>query len=380
MAADQDNFYETLAQRYMDETGVEIELLSLPVAAYETQLPTQLQGGNSADVFATVPGRGSPVSIVGLAEAELLAPLDEASASVVPAGTEALYSVGGEIYGQPISQVPVGIIWNPAAAEAAGLTDYPTSFDETLEACMLAREAEMNYMILAGAIPNNLGLMAQGLSATRVYAENPNWNEQRAEGEVSFADSGWRTVLEDIEAMSEAGCFQEGAVGSGFEAIDANVGAGIAFSAALPGNAATSVGDARDTLIEVRAYAPRVADDAPWVLLSARDALAVSASASDEAKAAAQDFLAWLAEPDNAAELAELEGSFPITGGLQDSVTDELQPVVDLVGSESFSTLPTDTWPNPAVYAELGSGIQGILTGQLTVDDVLQAVDAAWDS
>ena len=41
--------------------------------------------------------------------------------------------------------------------------------------------------------------------------------------------------------------------------------------------------------------------------------------------------------------------------------------------------LPNATWPNPAVYDALGVGVQGLLTGQTTVDSVLEEMDAAWD-
>src|SRR5918994_1538723 len=50
-ANDSEDFYQSIAQQYMDETGVEIELLPLPGETYFTQINTQLQAGNASDLL-----------------------------------------------------------------------------------------------------------------------------------------------------------------------------------------------------------------------------------------------------------------------------------------------------------------------------------------
>ena len=42
-------------------------------------------------------------------------------------------------------------------------------------------------------------------------------------------------------------------------------------------------------------------------------------------------------------------------------------------------TLPSLVWPNPAVGPAITPGMQGLLTGQKTVADVLNDMDAAWN-
>ena len=41
--------------------------------------------------------------------------------------------------------------------------------------------------------------------------------------------------------------------------------------------------------------------------------------------------------------------------------------------------LPNLFWPNGGVYDALGTGVQGLLTGQATPEVVLEAMDAAWE-
>ncbi len=84
-------------------------------------------------------------------------------------------------------------------------------------------------------MPPNPGLMTMAISATRVYAETPDWNQQRADGDVTFADDeGWQDTLQTVVDMNEAGCFQEGVAGGGFDAITQGIAQGTSLSAFVP--------------------------------------------------------------------------------------------------------------------------------------------------
>ena len=223
-ANDADDYYAQMAEAYTEETGVEIEMIPYPSDAYNTQVTTQLQAGNAADMMVLAPGTGQAISVVTLAEAGFLEPLDEASAGVIPEGTESLYEVDGEIYGQPTALAPVGLIYNGAGGEEVGIDAYPETFDDLLEACTTARDGGKTFTVLAGAIPFNTGLFSMLVSATRVYQADPDWNEQRAAGDVTFVGSGWEDVLNDIITLNEGGCFQDGVAGGTFDTITQNVG------------------------------------------------------------------------------------------------------------------------------------------------------------
>lgn len=377
-ANDADDFYAQTAAAYTEETGVEIEVIPYPSDAYNTQVTTQFQAGNAADVAILSPGTGQPISVITLAEAGFLEPLDDTSAGLIPEGTESLYELDGEIYGQPTSLSPVGLVWNPAAAQEAGIDEFPATFEEMLEACSTAREAGKSFLVLAGSAVFNTGLLSQLVSATRVYEETPDWNEQRAAGDVTFADSdGWKQTLDDIVAMNEGGCFQDGAAGGTFDSITNGIGGGTSLSAAVPGSAATSINAGAGLETVVQAFPP-AEGQGEFMLASANYAWAINAKAEDGAKASAQEFLDWVAEPEQAQQFAELSGAVPITGVSADTLLPVYQPVGDLLESGAYTGLPNATWPNPAVYDALGIGVQGLLTGQKTPDAILEEMDAAW--
>ena len=55
-ANDADDYYAQMAAAYTEETGVEIEVIPYPSDAYNTQVTTQLQAGNAADMMILVAG------------------------------------------------------------------------------------------------------------------------------------------------------------------------------------------------------------------------------------------------------------------------------------------------------------------------------------
>jgi raffinose/stachyose/melibiose transport system substrate-binding protein len=260
-ANDADDFYAETAAKYTEETGVPIEVIPYPSDAYNTQVTTQLQAGNAADVMILAPGTGQPISVITLAEADFLEPLDETSTSLLPAGSEAEFQLDGETYAQPTALTPVGMVFNVTAGEEAGV-DYPETYDDLLAACSTARDAGKTFTVLAGGVPFNTGLFSMLVSATRVYADDPDWNEQRTAGDVTFADSGWRDVLEDVVEMNESGCFQDGAAGGTFDTITAGLGGGTSLTAAVPGSAAASISGATGSDLNVQAFPPADGQDA----------------------------------------------------------------------------------------------------------------------
>jgi raffinose/stachyose/melibiose transport system substrate-binding protein len=376
-ANDADDYYAQLAAEYAEEAGIEIEVIPYPSDAYNTQLTTQLQAGNAADMMITSPGTGQPISVITLAEAGFLEPLDEASASILPVGSEAQFQIDGDTFAQPTSLTPVGMVFNVTAGDEASI-EYPETYEDLLEACSTARDAGKTFTVLAGAIPFNTGLLSQLISATRVYAETPDWNEQRAAGDVTFADSGWREVLEDIVEMNDSGCFQDGAAGGTFDSITAGLGGGTSLTAAVPGSAAASISSATGSELNVQAFPPADGQDA-FTLTGANYAWAINASSDDAVKASAQAFLDWAAEPENAQHFAEISGAVPITGIDAATLLPSYEPIGELLSSGAYTSIPNSGWPNPAVYDTLGAGVQGLLTGQKTVDQVLDEMDAAWD-
>lgn len=364
--------YAAMAEAYMQaHPDVTIDLEPQPFDKYGENLRVQLQSGNAPDVIQTTPGRGQPQSVLTLAEAGFLAPL----AGGVSDSGASLLSLGDEVYGQPVDLSVTGILYAASTADGAGI-DVPEDSEELLAACEEAVDAGKSYFAVAGSIPSNTGLMALSIAATRVYAQDPDWNEKRAAGDVTFSESdGWRETLDIVRTLNDTDCLQPGAEGGGFDAITNGLAQGTSLAAFIPGSNDLDA-LAPDAGLQVRAFPPARGAQ-PWLFVSPISALSVTESS--DAPEAALDFLAWLAEPAQAQQFAELSGTLPATGVEGVDLSGGLYTdVADLIAEGSFSPLPRAYWPNAEVYEALSVGAQGLLTGQRTIDDVLAAMDAAW--
>ena len=372
--------YELLADAYMKEhPDVTITLNRQPIDTYDTTLRTQLQAGNASDLVQTAPGSGLARSVIALAKEGFLAPLNDSSAALVPEGVKDQFQIDGETFGQPLDYTVFSLVTNDTAAKQLGIDEFPTDFDEYLAACKTAADHGKSMLALQGLAGPGAGYTALVIAATRVYAQTPDWDRQRAAGEVTFADSeGWRDTLQTFVDLNENGCFQEGAEGAG-AGVSANlISGGQAVNYTAPGVVSVEILAAapQGTELSIQAFPP-AAGEKPYVLASSNFSLSVTAESKNQP--AAQAFLDWLKEPAQA-ELYE-----EVTGTLHVSAREDLDlsatrhaPVAELLESGSTAALPINGWPNPQIFDELVTGSQGLLTGQRSIDQVLAAMDAAW--
>ncbi|WP_106815378.1 ABC transporter substrate-binding protein [Microbacterium timonense] len=372
--------YETLAKAYMDANpDVTITTNPTPNDKYGETIRTQFQAGNAADVVQTTPGSGDARGIIPLAEAGFLEPLGETASSLVPAGSETIFEIDGEVYGQPMDFTIAAVVASMGTAAMNGLDEWPATEAELYDACSALQADGKSLLALAGAAGPNAGLTAQGIAATRVYAETPDWNEQRAAGETTFAESeGWADTLQTILDLNEGGCFQPGAEGGGFDAITNGLAQGTSVGSFIPSGAAIEIAKAAPAEADFKVQPFPAADGGePYIVASSN--YTISINAASKKKDAAAEFVEWLATPEAQKIYYEASGELPISSYQDMDLSDTIySTVVDLLAEGSYTPLPNNIWPNPAVYEALQVGVQGLLTGQKTIDQVLQDMDTAW--
>lgn len=366
--------YAKLAEMYMaDHPDVKVAIDPIPAESYDDLVRTQLQAGNAADVVMAVPGAGSPAATISLADAGLISPLDGSSSHLVDADSRPLFFVGDEQYGQPTDVSITATVFNTAP----GVT-LPEGVDQLLPLCTQLAGEQKALFAVAGTIPINTGLMAVVIAGSHVYAQDPDWDAQRAAGAVTFAGTpGWRATLQLIVDMKDAGCFPPGAESGDFGTMVGGIAQGAALGAFVPGGAASDMAAGMpNAVLSVEAF-PAPSGSKRFLFASSDYALVIPKASSR--KAAAQAFLTWLAEPENSAAYAQAAGSLPVAGldgvDLDGTV---YAGVADLIAAHDYTTLPVNVWKNPAVFLALGSGVQALLTGQMTADQVLSAMDQAW--
>lgn len=372
--------YQVLADAYVKANpDVTITTNPTPNDKYGETIRTQLQAGNASDVIQTTPGSGDARAILPLSEAGFLEPLGETAAGLIPQGSESLYGADGKVYGQPIDFTVASLVASRGTAAMNGITEFPATEDEMWSACSTLADADKSFIALAGAAGPNTGFAAMAISATRVYAEDPDWNQKRIDGSTTFADSqGWKDTLQTIIDMKDKGCFQPGVEGGGFDAITNGLSQGNSVAAFAPSGAAIEISNAAppEADFAVEPF-PAPSGGEPYILASSNYTISINAAAKN--KDAASAFVEWLASDEAQQIYYEASGELPISSySTMDLSGTIYEPVVDLLSSDSYAPLPSAIWPNPSVYEALQVGVQGLLTGQKTVDQVLADMDTAW--
>lgn len=375
----EENYYQSFIDDFEEQhPEVTIEIVETPNDQHGQTMRTQLQGGNAPDLFYVVSGSGDSQSWEPLAEAGYLHDLTDQqwAADAVPESARDLYLQDDKQYALPVDLTAATTLMNTGVMEELGI-EPATTRDELLDQCTTARDAGKSLFALAGGSAPNAGYHALQVAASTVYASDPQWDAKRAEGETTFASSDWKQVLEQIVEFNDAGCYQDGVAGAGFDQLFPSVAQGRATTVFAPAGAIAALrAQVPDGEFEVGVLPGEEADDSR-LLASPVNALAVNEAS--EHKDTAVEFLEFLAQPENQNALAEANGNISIQAALSDAVPEQyplLAPYFEQ--QDQLVTQPSLVWPN-GVYEELGKGVQGLLTGQATVDQVLESLDAVHD-
>lgn len=374
-----DTTYADLAAAYEKlHKGVTIKEQKLPAESVAQAVATRVQGGNAPDVFAAESGTGQVNSIQPWAKAGLLLQLTDPSikSAMEPAGLSQ-FQYDGKMYAVSRGSGLNGLVWSADNAKKAGISlDASSSWQDVLTACDAAKSKGIALFGLAGAVPANPGFLAQVISASTVYGPNPNWNQDRAAGKVKFATSdGWKQTLEAIQTMYKRGCFQSGALGAGFDALTNGASSGKVLGFFAPGGAAASVNAASGGHANLTVLTLPSPSGKTYASVSSDQAIA--GSAKTKSPKLVQDFLKFVASPEGQKIVAPGAG-FPVGTTDASALPDTYKPVASVITSGDTRSFPSIEWANGKISADLGSGVQGILTGQKTVDQVLQQLDTDW--
>lgn len=346
-------------------------------AAYIQQLRTQLSGGTAPDIFKVWPGAGDAMAIGAVAADGLVADLsDEPWASDIPENLVALAGHEGDLYSLPATIGGIGAIYNDAAMDEVGAT-APTTWSEVLQLCATAQEHGKVAYALGTKDAWTAQLLPYALTGTLVYGPNPSFTEDQTEGTASFTDSGWMEALEKVVEMDDAGCFNEGANGTAYDAQMTMVGEGAALGAVHVSQAVSAARQyaADGTTFSLAPFPATENPDDTYVPVAPGINFAMNAKA--ENPEAAKAFLAFVASPEGQALFATASDSSPALPA-PDYEADEInQPLIDALERGRAAVYPDQTWPNTQVKEEYLIAMQELFNRDVTPAEVLQRLDDA---
>jgi raffinose/stachyose/melibiose transport system substrate-binding protein len=375
--------YDTVVRNFeRAHPNISIDITYVPTIQTLYQLEaTQLAAGNGTDLLATYPGCGTPVSICRLAKAGQLAPmLRKAWAKTLDPRVLGLSKVGPTLFAFEPSVVFEGLLTNDSMFKRLGLL-VPQTFTQLLALCGKARAAGVVPLLMTAQGSNTLQQLVADIALTTVYAKNRTWGRALREGKTTFSrTAGWHQALDEIVRMNQAGCFQPGSAATTGPVGDAIFAVGQTLTYAMTTAHKGAIDAAKPSFSYAQRPFPAAENDARRNVVELHFPLAISvnAHASEPHQLAAQQFVDFLARPDQGALFARISGGLSETQLRTRRFPDYLSSFVPLYNQGRYGINPIETWWNASVGNALSTVGAGLLTGQASVDDVLKAMDTAW--
>ncbi|WP_159942325.1 MULTISPECIES: ABC transporter substrate-binding protein [unclassified Nocardiopsis] len=357
--------------------GIEVTVTYADTDQLQSTLRTQLSSGTAPDVFTVWPGNGNPAALQLLAPGGFLADLSGAGfASRIPEGDRPVTEYEGSTYIVPVTYSGIGVIYGKEALAALG-AEEPATWSELIELCGTARDEGVSLLALGNQTPWVTQLVTYALAATTVYTDTPDFDERMAEGETSFADSGWKAALEQYLEMEEEGCFNDDPLGTSYEASVSSVAQGRAVGlvqvATTLSQVQSEAGDA-----ELGMFALPATDDADQTLMPGSVSAAYGLNAESADSEAAMAFVEFLGSPEGQDIYATEGGTLTALPDEERETDPALTTLTDYQGQGRTVPFMDQRWPNPRVQQTHFTVVQQLFAGDITVDEALAEMDAAY--
>lgn len=369
-----------VAQFEEDNPGVTVKIQDSP-DSYQQVTATQLTGGTAPDVIQIFPGTGNNISVKIAGDKDFFTDLsDESWVSELPeASVDLLSTNAGAVVAVPMTFSSIGAIYNTDALDEVGLS-APTTWDEVLQFCADAGDAGKVAYGLGLSDTWTTQLIPYALTATLVYAQDPDFAQQQVDGTATFSDSNWQQALDQYVEMEDAGCFNESPNGTAYSQVQEAIAAGTTLatvSVAAETQAIETV-SGKDLNLSFEAFP--ATESAADTYLSATVGPSFAVNAKAENQDLAKKFIAYLAEPATQVTYADAYGDTAALPGDQTQDTVVAATVSQYIGESKISTWPDQLWPSTTIQPAMFDGIQALFAGQQSVADVLASMDTAFSS
>jgi raffinose/stachyose/melibiose transport system substrate-binding protein len=375
-------FWQELADAYMAENpNVTIEITILENNAFKERLVTVMQANDPPDLFQSW-GGGVLWAFADAGLVRNIAPELEGEwkDSFSAQSALELFGQNGEYYGVPWTWGAVGMFYNKALFEQAGLDpdNPPQTWTELLEAVQTLKDAGITPIALGEAEkwPGHFWWVYLAIRLGGRDAFLAAYNREGSFTDEPFVQAG--VHLQELIALEP---FPEGFLGMTYPDQAAVMGNGEA-AMELMGQWAPAVHAGASESGE------GIGDDLGWFpfpvveggagnpddVLGGGDGFAVGANAPDETI----DFLRYLTSVENQRAGAEI-WIVPTVGGAEDTVADDpiMSQIIEARNNAPYFQLYYDQFLPPAVGEAVNDAVEMLFAGVGTPEEVAAAIEEA---
>jgi len=373
-AADAGPVVERINQMFSKENpDITIEFESANTDQYIPTLQTRLAADDAPDIFGVFPGmKFYPQAAAGY----LMDLSDQPWVAKLMTAAKASATYHGNVYTMPVDQNVIGVVYNKKMFTDLHLA-VPTTWDEFLRVCETIKNADIVPLALGNKDLWVTQLIPYAMAASAIYRDTPDWDQQRYEGTVKFVTSPWGKMMEDYLDLEKKGYFNTSSLGTTYDQTMNLIATGKAAmvvngSWILPG-IQRIVPD-----IQLGMFPLPYAGANEKVYVASAVSTTITIASGTEYPEEAKKYLEFWARPDIAAMYITDRKAFPVLVGITpelDPAAAEMLPYIE-VGTSPF---PDQSWPI-GVQDTMFKAIQGVFTGSMTIEQMLQEMDATWDA
>ncbi len=190
-----------LNERFTKETGIKVEYEAISDAGgFAEVIRTRFAGGDVPDVFMNH-GRDEAKTF---APAGYMADLSaEPWVKTLTASAASVAKIGGKTYLLPAEFVSLGLYYNTALLEKAGIKSLPQTYSQFLSALNTSKTKGINPFLVPGK--DGWAFVTSLIMATELWRTNPDLTEDMLAGKVKFDSTGWRTVFTNLANLGKRG-------------------------------------------------------------------------------------------------------------------------------------------------------------------------------
>ena len=342
---------------------------------------TEFAAGNAPDLIVTFPGCGTPISICTLAKAGYLAPLVNESwvKRSLPLVTSAS-KYGQGLFGFELNVLPFAVFTNDDLFKQLGLR-IPQTFSQLLDVCQKAKAAGTTAFLLGGATGGTqVSGLITALAVATLYGTDKEWATELRAGAVTFDGTpGWRAALQEFVDLNSAGCFQPGATGTSVTSAEGLFAQGQGLMLPYLTSAKGTIDAASPRFsYTTHPFPGGTGPNQTTSYLHPGLLVSINAHASAQNQAAAQTFIDFIARTKQNALYSQATGGLTQYEFLKGQFPSWMSSLATPFDQHRYVDDPTLGWWNANVLLALQQNAIGLITGQSTIDDVLNAMDTAW--
>ncbi|MBP9853372.1 MAG: extracellular solute-binding protein [Candidatus Omnitrophica bacterium] len=379
---DRDKAFQTLAAKYEQLTGVKVQIqLFAPPDTYSQRITASAQANTLPDIFGILDKKEIfadfiKYNFVANLTEEFNKNNSEWEASIFPKALDVnrftadnIYGVEPGIYGVPIDVTNIQMLYNKKLLQKAGIKQPPQTFDEFLEAIDALKRV---------GVPGLVSGWGE-IWMTDAFASNYAFNIMGEEkvmatyrGDVPYTDKDWIKVLSIFRTLSKKGAFIEGIVTKPNKEAEQDFALERA-AFAYNGSWCVNVYSGMNPDLEYSAMLPpSINSKSPMKIWGgAGSSFVVNNNSKNKDKAIA--FLKWLSAEEQQTYLATETKNLPSNQKALASIPEILSDFAKVMENTTHPTI----WKYnelPAVTEAFDKGIQSIIIGEKTPEDVAKEV------